>query len=217
MADIYSKEREKRQLELDKLYYQINPHFLMNALNSAQWQALMDDSPDIANYLSKLNYILGYTLGKVTQNATIRTELQVLTAYLELQQTRQDFQVWTEIEEGLYLDRSCARLILQPIAENAVCHSINDFGNLWVSARELDGNRVEIVIRDDGTGFDATLMSFKEPPEAGTERQKNVGIGLRYVWLTMDAFYEGKADMQIASRRGEGTTVTIILPQLEES
>jgi LytS/YehU family sensor histidine kinase len=27
------QENEKQQLEIDKLYYQINPHFLMNALN----------------------------------------------------------------------------------------------------------------------------------------------------------------------------------------
>lgn len=212
MDDIYKKEKEKRQLELDKLYFQINPHFMMNALNSAQWQATMEEQPELASYLYHLNFLLGYTLGKVNQNTTLHSEIQVLTSYLELQQSRQDFQFFVDVQEGLYLQRECARLILQPIAENAICHSIDDFGNLWVTVREKDGGAAEIIIRDDGPGFDVSLLSFKDPPESGTERQTQNGIGLRYVWLTLQSFYHEKAVMEIESKKGEGTTVKIILP-----
>lgn len=214
--DIYKKEKEKRQLELDKLYFQINPHFMMNALNSAQWQATMEDRPELASYLYHLNFLLGYTLGKVNQNTTLHSEIQVLTSYLELQQSRQDFQFYMDVEEGLYLERECARLILQPIAENAICHSIDDFGNLWVKVRELENGDVEIIIRDDGPGFDVATLSFKNPPEHGTERQTQNGIGLRYVWLTLQSFYHEKAVMEIESQKGNGTVVKMILPKITE-
>jgi len=216
MDDIYVKEKEKRQLELDKLYFQINPHFMMNALNSAQWQATMEDQPELASYLYHLNFLLGYTLGKVNQNTTLYSEIQVLTSYLELQQTRQDFQFYIDVEEGLYLEHECARLILQPIAENAICHSLDDFGNLWVTVRELHTGDVRITIRDDGPGFDVATLSFKDPPERGTERQTQNGIGLRYVWLTLQSFYHGKAVMEIESKKGSGTTVEILLSKITE-
>lgn len=214
LDDVYRKEREKRQLELDKLYYQINPHFIMNALGSAQWQSLMHDEPELAEYLSNLNYILGYTLGKVNTTASIRSELKALSAYLELQQSRQDFQFTMDVEEGLYLDAPCARLIFQPIAENAVCHSMNEFGNLWVTTSELSDGSIKVVIKDDGAGFDTRVLSFKEPPPVGSERQTSSsnGIGLRYVWLTLDTYYNGKATMDVESAPGEGTTVTLVLP-----
>lgn len=216
VEDIYKTEKEKAQLELDKLYYQINPHFMMNALNSAQWQATMKSEPELAEYLSNLNYLLGYTLGKVSQNATVNSEIQLLRAYLELQQTRQDYEFTMDIEDGLYLDRRCARLIFQPIAENAICHSIDDFGHIWVQIRELEDKSTEVIIKDDGPGFDSSILNFKDPPEIGTERQTKVGIGLRYVWLSLDSFYGGRAVMEISSKSGEGTTVRIVLPCIEE-
>jgi len=210
--DIYIKEGEKRQLELDKLYFQLNPHFIMNALNSAQWQAKMDSSPELAEYLSNLNYLLAYTLGKVNGNTTFRSEIQVLEAYLKLQQTRQDFSLHWNVEEGLYLDRRCARMVLQPIAENAVCHNIDEFGNFRIDIKAFDGI-VEIVIEDDGVGFNPKTLSFKDMPEIGMERDSKNGIGLRYVWLTLESVYKGSADMQVKSALGEGTRVTIRMPE----
>ena len=212
MSDIYRQEQEKRQLELDKLYYQINPHFLMNALNSAHWLALMRDQEEIAVYLNRLNYLLGYTLGKATRNATLRSELEVLTAYLELQKVRYDFHVWSDVEPGLYLERPCARLILQPLAENAIGHSVDDFGNLWITVRETEDGMIRVVMHDDGRGFDPALLSFRDPPRADAEGTHRRGIGLRYVWLTLEAFYQQRARMEIDSAPGAGTSVTLFLP-----
>lgn len=212
MDDIGRTEREKQKLELDKLYFQMNPHFLINALNSAQWQARLEDQPALADYLSHLNYILAYTLGKVNRNTTLRSEIRMLTEYLELQQTRQDFKVHTRVEPGLYLDVPCARLILQPVAENAVCHSLNDFGNLWIDIGLRERDKVCIQIRDDGVGFDTALLSYKNPSPLSGERQAKNGIGLRYVWLTLREFYGGDAQMEVDSHPGGGTCVTILLP-----
>lgn len=212
MADIYDQEREKQRLELDKLYFQINPHFIMNALNSAQWQAKLESQLDIAAYLANLNFILAYTLGKVSQNTTLRTEIQMLNAYLSLQKTRQDFEVHMDIQPGLYLDRPCARLILQPIAENAVCHNINDFGHLYILTHELPGGQVRIEVKDDGPGFDAKALSFQDLTVLGGERQTKAGIGLRYVYLSLQDFYGDKAELRITSAPGEGTCVSVLLP-----
>lgn len=202
------QEKEKRRLEIDKLYYQINPHFLMNALNSVHWMAVANHQPGIDRFIYQLNYILGYSLGKTEKRSTFRTELKSLDVYLNLQQTRYDFDVEMDIEPGDYLDYPCARLILQPLAENAVCHNMNDFGLLRVSMRPLEeeGRRwVRISICDDGHGISG-LVSGQEIS------QVNKGIGLRYVQMSLESYYGGEASLQLHSEPGRGTEVCLLLP-----
>jgi two-component system sensor histidine kinase YesM len=199
LANVCKQEQEKQRLELDKLYAQINPHFILNALNSAHWMTLAHDRKDIAHYLSRLKYLLGYTLGKTEQETTIHSEIQLLSAYIDLQKERNNFSAWIDVQQGEYLDRTCARLILQPIAENAICHNVDDGGNLWVNVSELKDGVVQIIIKDDGVGFEGEVKP---------------GIGLQYVYLSLDSFYNGKAKLEIESSAEKGTAVTLKLPKL---
>lgn len=206
------KERsayEIQQLEIDKLYYQINPHFLMNTLNSLHWMAAERRQTEIDDYICRLNFILGYSLGKIYRSATLGTEFKSLDMYLELQKKRYDFQVHRDVQIERRMEMPCARLILQPLAENAVCHNMDAFGNLWISAREKEG-KICIEIRDDGKGIRA--LGGREI-EA---KRLNQGIGLRYVELSLRAYYGGGARLMIRSRAEEGTAVTIELPLTED-
>lgn len=209
MEHAREQEKERLQLELDKLYYQINPHFLMNALNSVHWMAVTNKQPEIDKFVYQLNYILGYSLGKTNRKATLRTEIKSLSLYLELQKARYDFEVWLDVEEGEYLDYPCARLILQPLAENAVCHNMDEFGNLWVTIRPESGDMVCITMRDDGHGF---VVPVDSAGEAVAESRKNKGIGLQYVRRSLEAFYGDAASIHIDSTPNKGTIVTLKLP-----
>lgn len=227
MDDIRNQEKQKQELELSNLYYKINPHFLMNALNSVHWMAVTRGEKEIDSFIYYLNYILGYSMGRTDKKATFRTELRSLEAYLKLQQKRYEFQTFFQVEEGYYLDYSCARLILQPIAENAVCHNMEEFGTLWFSIYP-EGTWVVIEIKDDGKGFVVSKsMSLTGaeglPEEADTqekgspqESRKNRGIGLQYVRRCLADFYKGRARLQIESEPGRGTTVTLYLPIKKE-
>lgn len=201
------QEKEKARLELDKLMYQINPHFLMNALNSVHWMAVSSKQKEIDLYVQRLSYILAYSLGKTEYRTTLRTELKYLENYLNLQQCTYDFQCIWQVEEGPWLDQPCARFILQPIAENAVCHNMNEFGHLWIQVSAQD-ETVHIVLRDDGKGF------VSSHTEQRTEREQGGrGIGLRYVKMSLDSFYGNRAVLSINSKTGEGTEVSIALPR----
>ena len=109
-----------------------------------------------------------------------------------------DFSSEFDIAEGEYLNTRCARFLLQPIAENAVCHNMDEFGTLWVEASE----------QDDGKGFE---ISEKMEQNAKDERK---GIGLRYVQMTLKSFYGEEAEMKIESELGKGTEVTLHFPVL---
>lgn len=202
------REHEKQQLEIDKLYYQINPHFLMNALNSLHWMAVEKQQKDIDEYIYQLNFILGYSLGKIYKNATFRTEIKSLEMYLELQKKRYDFNVWLDISLDRYLDYPCARLILQPLAENAICHNMDAFGNLWITMN-CDGEKAVLTIRDDGLG----IRQFgNQTGDTISASRLNKGIGLRYVQLSLESFYSGRATISIESEVNQGTAVTIVIP-----
>ena len=169
-------EKEKRHLQLDNLYYQINPHFLLNALNSLHWLAMMSNQQDIVQYVHQLNSILSYSLGKTTGIITLRTELRVADDYVKLQQMRYDFNFSMDVEEGAYLDTPCARLILQPVLENAICHNMNEFGSLLLEVHPHDDGHVCIRIRDDGAGMKAL------PSEGLLLRDvSDSGIGFKYL------------------------------------
>lgn len=205
MEDVRRSEYEKQQLEIDKLYYQINPHFLMNALNSLHWMAVASKQKEIEEYIYQLNFILGYSLGKIYKKATFGTELKSLDLYLELQKKRYDFNVWKDIRMNGWMEYPCARLILQPLAENAICHNMDAFGNLWITM-DCDGDTARIVIRDDGQGIH--FLSG----EAVSAKQLNKGIGLRYVQMSLQSFYGERASLRITSEENRGTSVTVEIP-----
>lgn len=208
MDDVRSSEKEKRHLKLDNLYYQINPHFLMNALNSLHWLAAMSKQQDIVIYVHHLNKILSYSLGKTREMITLRSEVQVAKSYVELQQARYDFHFTMDVEEGDYLDKPCARLLLQPILENAICHNMNEFGRLRLSMCCKGGTHAYIEISDDGIGI-------PNLPEEGVSLHADMiekGIGWKYLQYTLEAYYGDEAQVFIRPVATGGTCVTMLLP-----
>lgn len=214
IMDVEQKEKRRHQLEIEKLAYQINPHFLMNTLNSVRWLAVMHKQAEIEKFVSSLIFLLNYNLGKSEDTATFRSEIEVMRTYLELQQMRHDFEVNLNIAEGVYLDSPVARFILQPIVENAVCHGLDDNGKLEINiSADEKAQMVRIIIRDDGKGLSHETLALlqRDTPD---QQQTGWGIGLRYVRSMLESSYGYKARMSIESTPNQGTTVTLTLPFL---
>ncbi|WP_136607683.1 sensor histidine kinase [Paenibacillus dokdonensis] len=214
IMDVEQKEKRRHQLEIEKLAYQINPHFLMNTLNSVRWLAVMHKQEEIEKFVSSLIILLNYNLGKSEETATFRSEIQIMRTYLELQQMRHDFEVKLDIAEEAYLDSPVARFILQPIVENAVCHGLDDNGKLEIIiSPDETVQMVRIIIRDDGKGLSQETLALlqRDTPD---QQQTGWGIGLRYVRSMLESFYGRKARMDIESMPNQGTTVTLNLPYL---
>jgi two-component system sensor histidine kinase YesM len=212
IVDVEQKEKKRHQLEIEKLAYQINPHFLMNTLNSVRWLAVLHQQAEIDKFVSALIFLLSYNLGKSRETATLRTEIKVMRTYLDLQQMRYDFEVNLDIVEGSYLDCPVARFILQPIVENAVCHGLDEHGKLEVCISPDESTHiVKIVIRDDGKGLSEETLALLQT-EKPDQQQTGWGIGLRYVRSMLESFYGDKARIHIDSTPHHGTAVTMYLP-----
>lgn len=216
LVDVTFMEKQKHQMEVEMLSYQINPHFLMNALNSVHWLAQLHNQPEIDKVICTLNLLLAYNLGKTPEKATLRSEIKILTAYLELQQMRYDFNIVWKIEEGDYLDDPVASFILQPIAENALNHGLDEDGTLEVGiGHDEDARCILIWIQDDGKGMDPDTLGKVRITSALGSTGSAGGIGLRYVRSVLESYYGEKASLAIDSAHHKGTRVSMRFPQYE--
>lgn len=208
MRETAEQEQAQKRREFELLVYQINPHFLLNTLNSLHWLAAMNHQGTIARYISSLSAILSYSLGRAKERPTLRSELVMLRLYLEIEQCRHNFQVTLDVQEGEYLDLPTPRLLMQPIVENAIGHGMDDGGNLSIAiAPDTQRGQILVVIEDDGCGIPQdTLKNLTGDEPSAT------GVGLRYVHTMLQTTYGAAATMGIESKLGGGTRVTLALP-----
>ncbi|MGZ9585475.1 cache domain-containing sensor histidine kinase [Paenibacillus marinisediminis] len=214
--EIKGKEKQRVDLEVEKLLYQINPHFLMNTLDTAHWLAVMNGQHEIDRLVQSLNKLLYYNLGKLGRPSTIEEEIDAIKQYLVLQQIRYDFKfdVRIHVDEDV-LKKQVPRFILQPLVENSLYHGLNDDGHIIVDVRLKDG--IEIAIHDNGMGISEESI-HKLLNNTTAEHQKvGMGIGMNYVKRTIESQYEGKAKLEIKSEIGKGTSIYLTFPIEEVS
>lgn len=76
--NVVEKEKNIQRIEYEKLLFQINPHFLLNTLNSIQWMARMSHQDNITEFVQRLKKLLSYNLGKEGMQTTLRTEIDIV-------------------------------------------------------------------------------------------------------------------------------------------
>lgn len=226
LNDIIYREEEKGRLEIEKLRYQINPHFLMNTLNTIHWMAVMNEQPDIDKAVQALNRLLFYNLDKEGYHTDIERELSAMGEYMLLQKVRlYDFTYTIRREpETARLDYPIPKFILQPVIENSIIHGYRDDMHIEVVVKDR-GDEVEIEISDDGLGISKEQLNrIREyaKNKDGAARNQTVhaiGIGLEYVIQSLEQFYlkDGKKGcFSIDNRESGGTVVTILVPKIHE-
>ncbi|ALS26685.1 histidine kinase [Paenibacillus sp. 32O-W] len=209
--EVREKEKQRVDLEVEKLLYQINPHFLMNTLDTAHWLAVMNGQQELDRLIQSLNKLLYYNLGKLGRPSTIEEEVDAIKQYLTLQQIRYNFQfdVRIHVDENV-LKIPVPRFILQPLVENSLYHGLQDDGYIRIDVRLNQG--IEIAIHDNGSGMsEETVQKLLHSRTAG-QQKVGLGIGLNYVKRTIESRYGDKAGLEIKSEIGKGTSIYLTLP-----
>ncbi len=213
-AEVEQKERSRANLEVEKLLYQINPHFLMNTLDTVHWLAVMNGQNEIDRLVSSLNKLLHYNLGKLGKSSTIQEELEALKQYLILQQIRYNFQfdVQIHIDEEV-LKMPIPRFILQPIVENSLYHGLNDDGFIRVNVTL--SQMIHISIHDNGAGMSEETIDKLLNSSEVENNKVGMGIGMSYVKRIIESQYGERAELNINSVLGKGTSVLLRIPLVE--
>src|SRR5690606_1058936 len=106
----------KSRFEVEKLRYQINPHFIHNTLNTVQVIAKIQKQDEIVKLITYFTRILHYNLGKEGDFVELRKEISNLKDYISLQQMRYNHAFKTRILIDPEAERIMVpRFILQPL------------------------------------------------------------------------------------------------------
>ncbi len=219
---IWNAIRTERKLEeqsrllmearLDALQRQINPHFLFNTLNSIT--ALVRSQPELAReMIVKLASILRMLLKEREAFVPLREELDFTDDYLGIEVVRfgEKLRVVKEIAEET-LEVAVPSMLLQPLIENSIKHGLEpriSGGTVTLRSRLLD-RQLLVEVEDDGVGMEPKNASARQ-----VEGRGGTGIGIKNVRERMEVLYGMSASVEVVSRPGRGTKVTLIMPMLE--
>lgn len=210
---IETRERNEKlnsRREIEKLLYQINPHFLMNTLNTLHWISVKNNQKDIDNVVVALNKLLYYNLKRDNTTTTVKDEIEACKQYAALQQTRYDFRFDIHVDRPTeILDIKIPRFILQPLVENSIHHGLREYGRIEVDFELQDD--LKITVKDDGCGIPEKAFQAIAGSIASNNGSE-MGIGLNYVNRMIESFYEGKARLVVSSTVNVGTQVTLTIP-----
>jgi two-component system LytT family sensor kinase len=197
-------EQRLTEARLLNLKTQLHPHFLFNALNTIS--AFVEKDPRGARrMIEHLGDLLRFSLEhSEDQETTLAAELAALDHYLAIQRVRFEdhLQLRMEIEPDT-LPALAPSLILQPLVENAIRHSVAQHTapvSVTILAAREDGH-LRLLISDDGPGL-----------PAGWRWDAHAGVGLTNTKQRLEQLYPAAHQLTVNNAEGGGVTVEIILP-----
>ena len=200
-------QKELSDINMTLMLSQIQPHFLYNALNTIKYLTKKD--PKAAETaIVKFSSYLRANMDSLTEKEPIpfKKEMEHVRNYIHIESLR--FGDRLKVEYDIECDDfTIPPLTIQPIAENAIKHGINqrvDGGTLKISTYENE-KEIFILIEDDGVGFDIN-------------EQNNDGrshIGMNNIRTRLKEMMN--AQVEFNSVVGVGTKVTITIPKEEKA
>lgn len=191
------QQTREAKLKLEAVRFQLNPHFIFNALAGIQNLMNKNEIGKSLDYLSTFSRITRSVLNNSTKELiTIDEEIKWLTDYLEMEQLRFGFHYQISVDKNLDKHNiDIPVMLLQPFIENAIKHGIyhlKENGHITISFDRLN-NDLQVRIDDNGKGFDTS----KEYGGAGLSLSKsridllNTIYTNNLVQLTIDSTTKG--------------------------
>ncbi|MCC3862003.1 sensor histidine kinase [Pseudemcibacter aquimaris] len=198
-------ELQAKEAIIKQLHQQISPHFLFNVLNSVDTMLMKEDVGEARSMVAKLSEYLRQSLkNKNEYSTTLKEEISSAAKYLEIEKVRfkdkLDIRFSNEQDTNDFL---VPRLILQPLLENAIKHSIN---------YNIHGGMIEIGSRLNQNTLVIYVKNTARDHENGQDvKNEKHGIGLDNTKARIAVFYGEKAHVDIVSN-AEEFKVTITIP-----
>ncbi|XOV92709.1 MAG: sensor histidine kinase [Bacteroidota bacterium] len=196
-------EAAAKEIELNNLRSQLNPHFIFNALNSIR--ALVDEDPKKSkNAITQLSNILRNSL-MVDRKRLIpfKEELETVKDYLGLESVRYEERLRTRFDlDSAADDYLIPPLMVQTLVENAIKHGISTLrkgGEVAIKSFINNGSLV-IQIRNAG--------QFENGKHEGRE-----GYGLLNTKKRLELIYGNQSSFSIINEDKQTVLTEIIIPK----
>ncbi len=194
-------ERESRQLRLQLLKAQIEPHFLFNTLANMRQLYRQEPARAVSMMRSLQSYLRAALPSLRRDDATLETELELVRAYLMLIGMRMAGRLNWRVHDS----SGCAALPFPPmvvltLVENAIRHGLEPLpagGHVDVMVSVAAG-WLEVRVRDDGVGF-------------GVAQSGGSGVGLANVRSQLRVRFGSRARLALSARE-RGVEALILVP-----
>ncbi len=173
-----------REARLDLLRYQLNPHFLFNALNSVR--ALIYKSPPEADRMvSGMSEFMRYSLmNNETRELPLEEEINIVQNYLDIEKIRFGEKLVATINiDPIANEYPIPPFLIIPLVENAVKHGMKTSPaplNIVIKAEVIDEELV-ILVKNSG----------RWPDNDDKDIQAGTGTGLENLKKRLKQMYPG--------------------------
>lgn len=216
--DNFQKQLLLKNAEIRALRTQMNPHFLLNILNTIAWKAQINDNEEIYQMVISLGeFLKANTVLKEKDCIILEQEMKYVKFYIYLQQQRFEDKISCDIRipESL-MNCMIPCFSIQPLVENAIVHGLEpkiDKGKLIIQILETDDNYMEISIIDNGVGFREELNIRDISP---SETDAHTHIGLKNLDKRLYLLYGEESRLKIDSIPDIYTSVSFKIPLTKE-
>ena len=171
-------QQRAKELEIQALRSQMNPHFIFNCLNAINRFILSHETEAASDYLTKFSRLMRMIMNHSRHSLiTLAEEVEILELYLGMERLRFKNAFDYEIHMDEALDTDDVRippLLLQPFVENAIWHGLmhKEERGLLSIGMFIEGDTLICTIRDNGIGREgAAVLKSKS-----AEKHKSMGL-----------------------------------------
>ena len=202
----HKAEDEVREARLSALQYQLNPHFLFNALNAVSTLILERREDDATQMISQICDVLRTSLASAAPSLiSLSEEMSVIEKYLAIEQ----ICIGPRLSISLSVDDDAMQAqvpvkILQPLIENAVKHGISRVpgeGRITIQGYR-DRDRLKVLVRNTG----------EERGTSGAAEAGTAGIGLTNTRQRLNTLYGSDFTLSLDWPQDGGCQVSLDLP-----
>ncbi len=212
----YANQLLIKETEFKALQAQINPHFLYNTLESINWIAKMNKQTQISQMVEALGLLLRNSVSIKEPIVSLAEEIEIVQSYLTIQKFRFEERLAFSLEiPERYGNLPIPKLTLQPLLENAIQYALEpSIGVCTITIRSYETeNSLNLTVEDDGPGMPADTLARLR---SGTLQTNGKGIGLLNIDERIKISFGDGYGVQVESRPGYGTRVTVRIPNRKE-
>lgn len=214
------KSAEQRRIsELKALQAQMNPHFVLNAMNTVNYMALMREQDDIAATVDSIANLMRYSITDPDQLVSIHTEVENIREYISIYTLRFRQEIRLEISaDRPDTEIFIPKFTLQPLVENSIRHGITrqDSGiTVFLRAWEED-DRICVQVTDTGRGADPDKLNAYLRYE-DVDLKVSHGFGIRNVNERIRLHFGGESGLSFSIDENGRLAATLVICQDKKS
>jgi LytS/YehU family sensor histidine kinase len=188
---------EAKQAQLQMLRYQLNPHFLFNALNTIR-TIMYEDTKRADKMITEVAGILRYSLTEETIHLVpFRSELEIIRSYLSIQQSRFEENLIINYDvQPETLDFQLPAFLAHPLVENSIKYGMHT-GSLPLQIKicsKIENGFLFLKVSNSGKIY--TKDDFPELQLSST------GTGHKNIKSRLEYFFPGNHTFQFLEEDG---------------